>query len=228
LNLFARTSLILGIETAFKVVSVCLYDPGRRTIIQSQEESLSKGHAEALMPSLRSMMASADVTFDQISEIAVSVGPGSFTGTRIGVSAAKALGLTLDVPVVGVSSLEAFAAPLFDGQSSSVASVVDAGEGRVFRQCFTSAGNELNSPALVSLTDAVRTLPPGDVIVTGTGAQVLFREGSIRGARLTIAGRQDSPGADQIAILASRPAKRQVTPRPLYLSNNYSSPAMGP
>lgn len=226
MNPLSRTRLTLGIETAFKVVSVCVYAPEQRLIVQRYEEWLERGHAEALMPILRNLMTNAGASFDQITEIAVSVGPGSFTGTRIGVAAAKALGLALDVEVIGVSSLNAFAAPLFGDQGVSIASVVDAGEGRVFFQCFTSAGTELNEPALISATDAVRTLPTGEIFVTGTGAQALMLEAAKRGAQLTIAGRQDSPGADQIAILGARSGKRDVAPRPLYLSNSYTLAAI--
>ena len=110
---------------------------------------MEKGHAEALSADLlkqhhgRGWMA-ASLRFNRV---AVTVGPGSFTGIRIGISAARAVGLALKIPVIGVSTLSAYAAPLIANVVGEVVAVaIDARHGNVFFQGFAPGGRTLVSP----------------------------------------------------------------------------------
>ena len=112
--------------------------------------------------------------FQALSRIAVTIGPGSFTGIRIGVAAARAFGLVCRVPVVGVSTLSALAAPaLAMGVRSPVVAAIDARHGNVYVQSFGSRGETLLGPALMSADEAARALGGGPLRVIGSGGTLI-------------------------------------------------------
>ncbi len=217
---------VLGIETAFSTVSVCLFDKRADHPLELQELSLVKGHAEVLPVCLAKTLAVIREQLVDLSEICVSVGPGSFTGTRIGISAAKALGAVLKIPVHGVSTTAAFAAPHI-GSGLPIASVIDVGNGKVYQECFDPCGASISKLKIFDFAEAIRNLPSREVILTGTGAEFLVREATIRGANVRLEGRSDSPGADQI-VRASTFEKNELPPRPLYFNTRYQVSVEGP
>ena len=103
---------ILAIDAALPAVSACVLDSAERTPLSSETHAMARGHAEALMPMIERVVGATDSGFAALDRIAVTVGPGSFTGIRVGLSAARAIGLALGKPVVGVTTLNAFVAPL--------------------------------------------------------------------------------------------------------------------
>ena len=216
---------VLGIETAFKTVSVCLLDHNTLQLLALEELPLARGHAEALTPAMERVVQKSGLTFASVYGLAVSVGPGSFTGTRIGIAAAKALGATLKVPVWGVSALSAFAAPALRLSTSSVASVIDARNGLVYFQYHASDGTILFPASVLPIKTAVRSLRSEEVLVTGAGAEIFAQEAGWAGADVHVSGRSDSPGADEIALLAATGAADALEPRPLYFGNNYANPS---
>ncbi len=103
---------VLAIDTSCAAASVAVYDAVERRALAAETRPMAQGHAEALGPMVQSAMAQVEGGFPTIDRIAVCVGPGSFTGIRISIAMARAMGVALGAPVVGVSSLIAFAGPL--------------------------------------------------------------------------------------------------------------------
>jgi tRNA threonylcarbamoyladenosine biosynthesis protein TsaB len=99
--------ILLAIDTARQNCAVGLSIDG---VVLLREQTIGKGHAEILMPQIEALFAEADITTARLDRIAVTVGPGSFTGLRVGISAARGLGLVTGAPVVGISTLQAHAA----------------------------------------------------------------------------------------------------------------------
>ena len=147
---------LLAIDTSQAAVSACIMgDDG--AILARETLPMARGHAEALLPLLERLSKAAAVPFSALGRIAVVVGPGSFTGIRIGIAAGRAIGLAAGVPVVGVSSLAAFAAPLIGREGAGViAAAVDAKHGQVYVQGFTAKGQPLAPPRITNVRDAVR------------------------------------------------------------------------
>ena len=102
-----RTALVLAIDTTLDACSVAITHGG--SVRASLSETMSRGQAERLAPMVREGVQKAGIAFADIDRIAVTTGPGSFTGVRVGISFARALALALDKPCVGVSTLEALA-----------------------------------------------------------------------------------------------------------------------
>jgi len=121
--------LILGIETATEQVSVAI--GGHEGVLGLFEVCRGRRHAETLTPAIEFICRQADIELPEISVIAVDVGPGLFTGMRVGLAAAKALAQALRIPMIGMSSLDLLAFPL-RFSDRTIAAVVDARKGELF------------------------------------------------------------------------------------------------
>src|SRR6185312_5389676 len=104
--------LVLAIDTALDACSAALIDTDGDRTLASESREIGRGHAEHLLPIIDGVMKKAGVKFNDVDRFAVTVGPGSFTGLRVGLSAARGFGLVTKKPVVGISTLAAFTAPL--------------------------------------------------------------------------------------------------------------------
>ncbi|MGL4976053.1 MAG: tRNA (adenosine(37)-N6)-threonylcarbamoyltransferase complex dimerization subunit type 1 TsaB, partial [Bosea sp. (in: a-proteobacteria)] len=98
---------ILAIDTALGACSVCVMEQGNLKPLVREQDEMARGHAEALMPMLERVMAKVEGGCSSLDRVAVPVGPGSYTGLRVGLSAARAIGLAAKIPVIGVSTLAA-------------------------------------------------------------------------------------------------------------------------
>lgn len=158
---------ILAIDTAATLCAACVYDTqagetGRQVL------DLGKGHAEHLMGVIDAALAGAGLGYADIDRIAVSVGPGSFTGVRVGVATARGLALALGKPAIGVSTLEALAAEARDAAPGRPILVrIEAGRGQAYVASFAADGAQLLAPAVVSLDEADRLAGGGTTLVSG-------------------------------------------------------------
>ena len=104
--------LILAIDTALDACAAGVLDTGVGKLIAQKSHPMKRGHAEALMPLIARVIRQAGIGFAALDRIAVTTGPGSFTGLRVGLSAARGIALAAGKPVVGVTTLTAYAAPV--------------------------------------------------------------------------------------------------------------------
>src|ERR1700761_7468690 len=127
--------LILAIDTALEACSACVLDTSASKVIALESQPMKRGHAEALMPLIARVMDQSGMAFTALDRIAVTTGPGSFTGLRVGLSAARGIALAAAKPVVGLSTLTAYAAPVV-GQNAlqPVVSAIDARHDHVYFQ----------------------------------------------------------------------------------------------
>ena len=121
---------ILAIDTSCGAASVAVVESGRAEPLAVMSRPMTRGHADALAPMVEEAMRGIDGGFASLARIAVAMGPGSFTGIRIGLAMARAMALALAIPVVGVSTLAAFAAPLLsEPRTGIIAAAIDARHG---------------------------------------------------------------------------------------------------
>jgi tRNA threonylcarbamoyladenosine biosynthesis protein TsaB len=201
--------IVLALDTAQNACSVAVLDGDR--VLASQTEPMQRGHQERLAPMAAEVMTQAGLAFDQLDRIGVTVGPGSFTGLRVGLAFAKAMSLALDIPCIGVGTLEALAA----GRTGFVVSAIDAKRDQIYLQIFQD-GVSLMAPDGVDLGTAAARLTElwsgGATTIVGTGAPLL--DGVIAGARVDA---QDSPDIVALARLVQRKPALAARPQPLYL-----------
>ncbi len=220
-----RPRRILAIDTALGACSVCVMEAGRVLPIALDSEEMATGHAEALMPMIERVMKLVDGGFTSLERVAVSIGPGSFTGLRIGIAAARAIGLAAEIPVVGVSTLSAYAAPLINAEESGVIAVgIDARHGAVFFQAFTAAGRTIVLPRVISLKEAGRAIGSGPVKLAGSGAAALAVEAMSLGLKASIADMRAAPDVTWVARLGLAADPATAVPKPLYLRAPSAAP----
>ncbi len=163
---------ILAIDTALEACSAAVLDTGCESGLTSKSLPMVRGHAEALMPLIAAVMSDAKVEFAELDRIAVTVGPGSFTGLRVGVAAARAIALASGKPAVGLTTLAAFAAPFFD-EEGALMSVVDARHDRVYMQLFGPRGRSLVAPRIAPVNIATHAALSGATRIVGSAAGLI-------------------------------------------------------
>lgn len=166
--------LTLGIETATEQVSVAI--GGHEGVLAMFEVCRGRRHAETLTPAIEFLCRQADVELSEISVIAVDVGPGLFTGMRVGLAAAKALAQALRVPMIGMSSLDLLAFPLRHG-SRTIAAVIDARKGELFYAFYRPVPGGIQR-VLEPRCGRVEELE-GDIVARGDDV-VLVGDGALR------------------------------------------------
>ncbi|MDI1328022.1 MAG: tRNA (adenosine(37)-N6)-threonylcarbamoyltransferase complex dimerization subunit type 1 TsaB [Brevundimonas sp.] len=204
--LVVDTALGLCTAGAFEVEGTEVRRLGLRS------ELMTKGHSERLAGFARDAMAEAALAFEAVDRIGVTVGPGSFTGLRVGLAFAQGLGAALGRPVVGVSSLDALAESA-GAPTGSVAALIDARRGQVYARFWTAgvAGGPPEALSLEAAAGRIAALAPGAVLI-GSGA-ALFAEAFPSLTQRPLAG----PGPEALARLAAAADPATSPPRPLYL-----------
>ncbi|MGJ0392434.1 MAG: tRNA (adenosine(37)-N6)-threonylcarbamoyltransferase complex dimerization subunit type 1 TsaB [Methylocystis sp.] len=209
---------ILAIDTALPAVSACVLDHDAEQPIASETIAMERGHAEAIMPLIERVMAKVEGGFSTIDRVAVAVGPGSFTGIRIGLAAGQAIALACKAEVVGVSTLAALAAPLIlDAADAVVAAAIDARHGKVFVAAFGPDGRALLTPRRDGAHEALRALGDGPLLLIGSGAGMLAKEARARGMAAKIVSEQASPDIEFVARLGLAAKPESAPAKPLYL-----------
>lgn len=132
-------------------------------------EDIAKGHAEILFDRIETLLARNHVTYADLDRIAVTTGPGSFTGLRIGLSAARGLGLARKIPVLGIPSLLAVSLAAAHGP---VAVLVDARRDEAYLEVFTVPGAVGDGPRLVPMADARAGIPAGAQVIESPFADI--------------------------------------------------------
>jgi tRNA threonylcarbamoyladenosine biosynthesis protein TsaB len=200
--------IVLGLDTALAACSVAVTRDGE--VLAAMSEPMLRGHQERLAPMAQEAMAAAGLPFSALDRIGVTVGPGSFTGLRVGLAFAKGLGLALGKPCVGAGTLEALAAS--EPGPGLTATVIDAKRGQVYLQAF-DGGAAVMAPDVLPVAIAaarlaelwrggpLRLVGPGATLLAGIAPEVMVIE-------------RAAPDPAAVCALA---ASRTTPARPLYL-----------
>ena len=173
------------------------------------------GQAERLMPMIETVCADAGTSLSDLDLIAVTIGPGSFTGIRIGLAAARGLALATGLPCVGVTSFEAVAASVPPHLRPLVVTL-DSRRKEIFVQCFAE-NSEAGAPMMLRPEDAARNLPQGQLWVAGDAAALLIRWLVSEACIVPGTDRVDPAAIAALAAARWRADERPSLPRPLYL-----------
>src|SRR5665213_4553434 len=154
-------SVVLAIDTAAPRLQLALLRADG--VVDSSIDDIAQGHAELLFPRLDALLARNEVTYADLDRVAVTTGPGSFTGLRIGLSAARGLGLALDIPVLGIPSLLTISLAAPAGRP--VAILLDARRDEAYFQTFSEPGIALGDPQLLPMIAARLLVPEAATLV---------------------------------------------------------------
>jgi len=213
---------ILAFDTATTGCSAAVWADG--AVAAHRARAMPRGQSEALLPMIQEAMAAAGMAFGDLDLLAVTVGPGAFTGLRIGLAAARGMALAAGLPCLGVTTMEAVAeaVPEEERGDGPVLIALDAKRADLYAQAFGPEGAPLAAPAAVLPEDLPDLLPPGAAAATVAGDAAGPALEALAAAG--IAGRASSapgvPDAARIAALAARrwrPGTELPAPAPLYL-----------
>lgn len=166
--------IILAIDTALDFCAAAVLDTETKTLIAHETVAMKRGHAEALMPMIGRVMKVSGIAYLGLDRVAVTTGPGSFTGLRVGISAARGIGLAANKPVVGLTTLSAYAAPLVaEKQDQPILAAIDARHDHVYFQVVAGNGSPLMRPAIVPIEETFRAARFGALRMVGNAAQLL-------------------------------------------------------
>jgi tRNA threonylcarbamoyladenosine biosynthesis protein TsaB len=216
---------ILAIDTALGACSACVLEAGQAEPLAIEQVAMERGHAEALMPLVERVMKAVEGGFASLDRVAVTVGPGSYTGLRVGISAARAIALAAGIPAIGVTTLAATAAPLIGRESGRViAAALDAKHGQVWFQALSSQGKPLVSLRQVNHRDAARAIGAGPVSLVGSAAMAVANEAWAIGLDALVLDESRAPDVTWVARLGLIADPADAPPRPLYLKAPETTP----
>jgi tRNA threonylcarbamoyladenosine biosynthesis protein TsaB len=208
---------VLAIDTALEACSAAIFDTGQAAILASESQIMVRGHAEALMPLIGAVMAQAALDFDAIDRVAVTVGPGSFTGLRVGIAASRGIALAAGKPIVGLTTFAALATPyIVADETQPVAAMIDARHDHVYFQLFGAGGQTLIAPRVMPVRDAAHAAASASALLVGSGAGLALRAWPDNEAQPHVDPRR-AADIDWVARLGAAADIQQSAPKPFYL-----------
>ena len=194
--------MLLAFDTATPQVTVALHDGS--TVVAEYSASESMRHGEMLAPGIADVLARAGAISQDVTAVAVGVGPGPFTGLRVGLVTARTMALALDIPVYGVCSLDILAAEAVDGGLSDFLVATDARRKEVYLAEYAD-GQRISGPQVLKPADA-----GSDALVVGRGAR-LYPDAFPRAAG------PEHPSAAVLCDVVANERFELLDPEPLYL-----------
>lgn len=214
--------IVLAIDTAGVDCSAALYDSAAGKVLSVVSEAIGKGHAERLMAIIDEALARAGLQMQAINRIAVVIGPGSFTGIRVGVAAARGLALALGRESVGVTTLETLARSyLAEHPGRPVVAAMDAKRNEVYTQAFSADGQPLSEPAALSPEETSALVERLSAAATGSW---IDQPATAMSDEFTGRDRFDIAMVARIGAEKTAGAQR---PKPLYLRGPDAKPQTG-
>jgi tRNA threonylcarbamoyladenosine biosynthesis protein TsaB len=197
---------LLAVDTALGACSVAILDGDR--VLAHRFALMDRGHAEVLAPMVEETMAQAEIVFAGLDRLAVTTGPGTFTGQRVGLAFMRGLRVALNKPLAGVTTLAAMAVQAqAETGLETVAALHDAKRGEVYLEILGSIG-----PRVLAFDDAIAALPQGPLALAGTAAPAAAER--LPHATLSTVRQPDALWAARLAALMP---PSDAAPAPLYL-----------
>lgn len=221
--------LILAIDTALDACAAAVLDTDAGDVIAQESQPMKRGHAEALMPLIARVMKQSGVAFADLDRIAATTGPGSFTGLRVGLSAARGIALASGKPAVGLTTLAAFAAPVVaENGEHPIISVIDARHDHVYFQVVAGDGSPLIKPKVAPITEALDASRFGTPHLVGNAAKILEDCWPANASPPFKVDSQAAPDIAWVAWLGAAVNPESAPARPYYLRAPDAKPPKDP
>ncbi|MBY5749693.1 tRNA (adenosine(37)-N6)-threonylcarbamoyltransferase complex dimerization subunit type 1 TsaB [Rhizobium leguminosarum] len=212
--------IILALDTAGVDCAAAVYDSGRDTVLGEASDMIGKGHAEHLIGIVDRALDQAGLALSDVERLAVTIGPGSFTGIRVGVAAARGFALSLNVPAVGVTTLQVMAsAQRNKTPHRAVLAAMDAKRDEIYLQSFAADGSPLDAPRAVSVAEAQAFAAGFDGEITGSATPLLKAD--------TFGDHTNRIPISVVARLGAAASPDAGKPKPLYLRGPDAKPQAG-
>ncbi|MEQ8507883.1 MAG: tRNA (adenosine(37)-N6)-threonylcarbamoyltransferase complex dimerization subunit type 1 TsaB [Rhodospirillaceae bacterium] len=202
---------VLAFDTSMSACSVAVWQDNE--VLSETTEMMVHGQAEALLPAIEHALKVSAITYADLDRVAVTVGPGSFTGVRVGLATARGLGAATGLPVMGIRTTEVIATQARQGTNKAIAVVIDARRAEVYLHCFHNNGQQIMGPACLLPEDAAAQLERDNWVIAGDAAKLVS---SHMKQHHDIADVKSVNVLTLAAMVADR-AVPEVGPRPVYI-----------
>ena len=221
--------LVLAIDTALDNCAAAVLDTDIKKVIAQESLPMTRGHAEALMPLIARVMTQARIAYLDLDRIAVTTGPGSFTGLRVGISAARGIALAANRDVVGLTTMSAYAAPLI-AENSALPIVVgiDARHDNVYFQALAGNGAALIRAGVVPIEETFRAARFGAVRIVGNAAKILADRWPPQMPAPSLVDAQPGPDIAWVALAGAAADVSKSPAKPFYLRAPDAKPKADP
>ncbi len=216
----------LSIDTAANLCAVAVNDDNSGELLSVVSHDIGRGHAEILMDVIDEAMNQASIGYKDLERIIATIGPGSFTGVRVGMSVGRAIGLGLSIPVVGVSILQAsaqYAAQVGNGQNTKkkISVIIDANRDEFYFQPFQN-DIPLQDAKICKFSYLLKNHDKQNlenIVICGSGAKKFNEEAVVSNhkANFTIAHQLATAPIESVATIGLAEAIPKMRPEPLYL-----------
>src|SRR3984957_11556737 len=221
--------LILAIDTALDACSAGILDTDAGKLIAHESLPMKRGHAEALMPLIARVMKASGIAFAALDRIAVTTGPGSFTGLRVGLSRPRGIALAAAKPAVGVTTLTAYAAPVVsESGEQPVISAIDARHDHVYFQVVSGNGGSLVRPQVAPIEQVLGASRFGAPYLVGNAARILAERWPAQAPPPFKVDAQPAPDIAWVGWLGAAVSPDNAPARPFYLRAPDAKPAKDP
>jgi tRNA threonylcarbamoyladenosine biosynthesis protein TsaB len=221
--------LILAIDTALDACAAAVLDTDANKLVAQESQPMKRGHAEALMPLIARVMKASSVAFGALDRIAVTTGPGSFTGLRVGLSAARGIALAAGKPVVGMTTLAAYAAPIVaENSTQPIISAIDARHDHVYFQAVAGDGSSLIRPRVAPIAEALEAAKFGAPYLVGNAAKILAERWPADAPPPFAIDPRPAPDIGWVAWLGAAVSPEMAPARPFYLRAPDAKPPKDP
>ena len=218
--------LILAIDTALDACAAAVLDTEAGGLVAHESQPMKRGHAEALMPLIARVMHQSGLSCPALDRIAVTTGPGSFTGLRVGLSAARGIALAARKPAVGLTTLSAYAAPLISEHGEHpIISAIDARHDHVYVQVVTGDGGALVRPRVAPIEEALDASRFGAPHLVGNAAHILAGRWPAQAPPPFKVDSHPAPDITWVAWLGAAVSPDTAPARPYYLRAPDAKPA---
>lgn len=217
---------ILAIDTSAHICAACVYDLGAEQILGESIRDIGRGHAEILMGMISEVLDQADISYQALEKIAVTCGPGSFTGVRVGLAAARGLALGLGIPAIGVGTLEGLERAARETvQTGPLATLIDARRDEVyFRLSDMPNEPDAETQGITNYASITATLNGESATLCGSGAQIVNQH---LVERLPVAHALASVPIELVARIGAEKIADEALPEPVYLRAPDAKPQAG-
>ena len=216
---------VLAIDCSGPFCSAALADTAGETILFECSEDIGRGHAERLPEIVERVLAGSGITLRDVTRLAVTTGPGSFAGIRVGVAFARGLALALGVPAVGVSTLSAMGLPLASQHGVPVLALLDGRRNGLFAAAFAADGTCLLGPLELTPEQAAGKATDNHYALCGSGAPLAAADNPTLVGR--ILSRAPAPEISAVARIGALLAPDKAPAEPLYLREADAKPQSG-
>ncbi|MBY0363086.1 MAG: tRNA (adenosine(37)-N6)-threonylcarbamoyltransferase complex dimerization subunit type 1 TsaB [Phreatobacter sp.] len=221
--------LVLALDTALGACSAAVLDTTSGRVLAALSEPMARGHAERLIPLAAETCAQAGITPGACRRFVATTGPGSFTGLRVAVAAARAMALATGGEAVGLSTLAVLAEPyLAAAEPLAVLAAIDARHGHVYAALTAADRSEILPAAYVPAAEAARRAAAMPVAIVGPGAEAIFAAWPEGASAPVILDRRAAPDIGLLARLGATVTAAAAPCRPLYLKAVDAKPQAAP